>query len=289
MMGETSRDVRSAHGAFVGDVAEVLDLSAGLRAAMLAQRHRRFADDIEQIVDLERGAALITRDERCDVHMAGVDGNAAERRLRARTSALLARSVLYRIQVELHEMRGLLRAAKWIHARRHERGTPRPSESGVRNVRRKFTEHAIRIEVELKKVGAVSRAIAEATRSVPLVREAELESVRKLVEASNTSLAAWIPSGEVVYICGKVIRKVRMVRFKCVDRVNGVLDATADFTGADLRSVDLTAADLTGIRWSSATRWPPGWHDRVRSISHQLGPDLYEITRGAQHDAHIPH
>jgi len=59
--------------------------------------------------------------------------------------------------------------------------------------------------------------------------------------------------------------------------------ALHDFTGADLRDVDLTNVELEGLRWSPATRWPPGWADQLALDSVEVAPDIFEIRRGTAH------
>jgi hypothetical protein len=52
-----------------------------------------------------------------------------------------------------------------------------------------------------------------------------------------------------------------------------------DFVGADLRAADhLTPAELTGVRWSLATLWPPSWEDRVRAASVKIEPGVFRIS-----------
>lgn len=67
-----------------------------------------------------------------------------------------------------------------------------------------------------------------------------------------------------------------------VDRLDEALTsmAGADLTGADLRSIP-----LEGVRWSHATRWPPGWEERIRHDSIVIEPGLYEIRPGGRTDA----
>jgi len=57
-----------------------------------------------------------------------------------------------------------------------------------------------------------------------------------------------------------------------------VLDQVADdFIGADLRSASLDGVSLEGIRWSTATRWPADWEERIRAGSFELEPGVFEI------------
>jgi hypothetical protein len=51
-----------------------------------------------------------------------------------------------------------------------------------------------------------------------------------------------------------------------------------DFVGADLRSADRVApGDLTGVRWSLTTTWPPSWEERVRRASVEIEPEIFEV------------
>jgi hypothetical protein len=53
-----------------------------------------------------------------------------------------------------------------------------------------------------------------------------------------------------------------------------------DFVGADLRAaVDFESTDWQGIRWSQATTWPLGWEDRVRAISVEIAPGIFQVVR----------
>lgn len=61
----------------------------------------------------------------------------------------------------------------------------------------------------------------------------------------------------------------------------------SDVVGADLRNDDLTGIPLEGVRWSSTTRWPPAWRDRVRHRSVRIGPDLWEVDRGGIDTDHL--
>jgi hypothetical protein len=64
--------------------------------------------------------------------------------------------------------------------------------------------------------------------------------------------------------------------------------ALNDFTGADLRSVDLAGISLDGLRWSTATQWPSQWGEQVRRDSVQIGDELFEVRAGGNRYAPIP-
>ncbi|MFI9386369.1 hypothetical protein [Kutzneria sp. NPDC052558] len=58
---------------------------------------------------------------------------------------------------------------------------------------------------------------------------------------------------------------------------NRLSDALTNMTNADLRQANLHGIRLDGLRWSSETRWPDQWVERIRIYSIEIEPDLYEI------------
>ncbi|GGU84356.1 hypothetical protein GCM10010260_16750 [Streptomyces filipinensis] len=54
--------------------------------------------------------------------------------------------------------------------------------------------------------------------------------------------------------------------------------ARDDFTGSDLSDANLESVNLTGLRWSDSTIWPPGWEERVRRSSEEKEPGVYVIN-----------
>lgn len=57
-----------------------------------------------------------------------------------------------------------------------------------------------------------------------------------------------------------------------------------NFVGANLRAaVDFDSTGWEGVRWSPATSWPPGWAERVRAISVEIAPGVFEVLRDSRH------
>ncbi|KOX22756.1 hypothetical protein ADK67_22780 [Saccharothrix sp. NRRL B-16348] len=65
-----------------------------------------------------------------------------------------------------------------------------------------------------------------------------------------------------------------------VDAVDRIEDAATNLVDADLAHVPLDGIPLTGLRWSTRTRWHVAWHDRVRRGSVELRPGLFEVRGG---------
>jgi hypothetical protein len=68
-----------------------------------------------------------------------------------------------------------------------------------------------------------------------------------------------------------------------------VADLGDNFIGSDLRTARMEdAVDMTGIRWSLATAWPPGWAARVRAMSVEIKPGIFLISGDAERRSLTP-
>lgn len=73
-----------------------------------------------------------------------------------------------------------------------------------------------------------------------------------------------------------------------LSRLLTVLENVAvDFTHADLRAVSLVGVPLEGIRWSSATRWPPDWEEKIRAESIETDDGTFVIRGGGRRSAPV--
>ncbi|TYR64097.1 hypothetical protein [Streptomyces parvus] len=71
--------------------------------------------------------------------------------------------------------------------------------------------------------------------------------------------------------------------------VTAVEEASTDFRGADLQSVELNGVDLEGIRWDTTTNWPPEWKERIWRASLAAGTGHGELIVGAEpRDSTVP-
>ncbi|MFD1048795.1 hypothetical protein ACFQ1S_26310, partial [Kibdelosporangium lantanae] len=68
-----------------------------------------------------------------------------------------------------------------------------------------------------------------------------------------------------------------MVVLDIADSADTLTTAVDDLVDADLTTVDLDGVSLEGVRWSDRTRWPAGWEPRIRRVSVEISPGLYEI------------
>ncbi|WP_097984070.1 hypothetical protein [Streptomyces sp. f150] len=71
--------------------------------------------------------------------------------------------------------------------------------------------------------------------------------------------------------------------------VTAVEEASTDFRGADLQAVELNGVDLEGIRWDTATSWPPEWKERIWRTSLAASTGHGELVVGAEpRDSTVP-
>ncbi len=130
------------------------------------------------------------------------------------------------------------------------------------------------------------------------LNRSELDRISMIAQRHATDLA-WISAELLEEIIGKVPR-VRQVARSVAGRILAALPfqlryedvtiaeaSTAEllalkevldnFAGADLKDADLSDVSLVGVRWSAATRWPQGWHQRVQEDSVPIGSGRYVV------------
>ena len=104
----------------------------------------------------------------------------------------------------------------------------------------------------------------------------ELDSPHDLTEVLHQALGYGLAHGFDEQLAAALVA--------ALDQLN---EATTNFAGADLTSVDLEGITLQGLHWSSTTQWPPGWEEPIRQASVRLEPDLYEIRDDPRIHSHL--
>ncbi|QKW32465.1 hypothetical protein HUT17_04860 (plasmid) [Nocardiopsis flavescens] len=69
--------------------------------------------------------------------------------------------------------------------------------------------------------------------------------------------------------------------------VRAYTEATLDVSGADLSHLTLgqgDLADMTGVVWSQETRWPSNFTVKLRRLSREIRPGVYQVQGGGGHD-----
>ncbi|MCR6490842.1 hypothetical protein M8542_49485 [Amycolatopsis sp. OK19-0408] len=120
----------------------------------------------------------------------------------------------------------------------------------------------------------LSRQLTGALAPVP-----DLKRVRGLAERLRHELDEAQPRSRS-FDLGVKSAQLNLFSQRVAQQAGSLLATLADVTGEDLSQADLTDIDLDGVRWSSRTRWPAGWEDRIRRTSVEIAPDLYEIHSG---------
>lgn len=261
--------------ALILDLAETLDLEAGLHDAMIPARHVGLVDELRNVLDIESGLGAIVRDSTQDT-----PGSTAE------TTINLSEIT------QLHDL--VERLSSQNPRDRLEFRTHSARRSDLRSYAcgcvylcvfaLDLTSHAIdRIEQALSnnrdhsfgttRAVAVARtlirdltALTDRTTTLDQGFDASLQRTRKTVD----ELVRVLDVGGALEAGGELARSL-------AEDLDGLDGALNDFAGMDLRNIDLEGMRLEGLRWSSETQWPPAWFERIKETSIEIGPGLYEV------------
>ncbi|WP_256790131.1 hypothetical protein [Frankia sp. AvcI1] len=307
---DLDRWLTDQHADLITDLTDLLDLGAGLQEVVLADHHSGLVDDVRNVLDLDAGFAAITsaREDHTP------DKDAAPPRLAGRSVSATVRllesfDVQTRLNVRGHPavivfaraldlalalalVRELVRALDLTRARARElaRELVRALDRArIRDLERdpdreldRDLDRALSLARALARILDRDRARARARalnldltlgftldraldRALDRVRDLDHELDRALNDAVRTDLG---------HLAGERFGDERDV-VAALDRIR------QDFTDADLREVDLSHVDLTGVRWSqTTTQWPAAWEEQIRHASVSIGDDLWEVRGG---------
>lgn len=296
--GNPRDPIAQLHRALVDDLATALDLDAGAGEATHAHHYARLAEDLHEILDLDAGLAEIV----------GASGPPSDVVPRSRLKADAPPPASWVSQLADHlrrldpPTRLAVRSDKASSALGEALGlvlTLAVAAALARNVghardRRGFAR-------ELTRAGDLANALArdiDVALARDLVRELifELDRARGLDIVLVGSLAFHLDRAyahSCLLVDATATSLVRTLGQKMTGNppttqttppheiryVQQVLDhVTNDFVGADLERTSLHGASLEGIRWSTSTRWPADWLERIRAASVEVEPGIFQIT-----------
>ena len=303
------------HSALVGDVADALDVEAGLRDATVPTLgHASLTADLGQNLDIRAGLAAALPDAAPSAMSTDVDkGSATVHRALAWLAAQAgARRLAIRTQPWLDVLDAYLAAVSCCavldhahllvlaldHAadsdREHDMRTCAGALGPVLSDARR---RASMLDSEL--YGDIAGAVedAQALEFEIALRNDTRARARRLARALTYAIdnARRIAS-DVLHTDGRIGHDftVGLERDLAVDsragRANALdrqrlrlMELRNQFAGADLRRVDLDGLSLDGVRWNEATRWPPRWEATIRAESVRLPEGGWEISRGGLH------
>jgi hypothetical protein len=301
----------------VADFARTLDLDAGLADATQPGHYSAMAHDLAHVLDLDTGLEAILTPAKQGTSTPGVK-TPVPARISAADLALLLSSLdpqtRLRLRADPHYV-DLLRAVQLA-------GDRIRVLTRANNLARAVTD-ALTRALPLARASSLAREListltsAEAltsvlTRDVTLTRacdrirelistltsdrvdaltsalthihdlardvvERDLERVRNYVSAFVQNLDLNLDLANLSSLKSEDIGDLLMVLKK----------AAVDFTSADLRAVSLVGVRLEGIRWSSATLWPPEWEEQIRAESIETDDGIFIIRGKYQQGAYI--
>ncbi|MFI9503607.1 hypothetical protein [Nocardia sp. NPDC052566] len=301
------------HQSLLANLATRLDIEAGLRETLIPQRHAEFLGTIRRVLDIEAGLAAIVP----------VPLQPASRAAPATTDSLvelctelttlpievrLELRIAYapRVDDALIHVHDVIAAV--ISILRHpvlqdlDHSSHRGLHDfeahvwcGIKRVDQNLAEVRVTLLQEVfERVWSVPHSVfvglpaAWATHLRKLFRSmvhdidcASSGFESSLLQGISRPNAQWIP---VVRAAGGRVRVVTSTLARGLADLEDVLN---NFSGEDLRAVDLAGVQLSRLRWSATTQWPEHWREQIQRDSFPVGHGIFEIRGGAstQHGA----
>jgi hypothetical protein len=263
------------HNKLIRDLAETLDLEAGLRDAMIPARHTRLVAELRDALDVESGLGAIVHDtgEETLKSTSEVTINLDEiSELRDLVQILASQDARGRLEFRTH-------SATRSYLRSYACGCIYVCDAVLDLTSRSIDAIEQAVRANQDRSFATARAVAEARTLIRNLTEftdrtatpdqgfdADLRHSRQLAR----ELTGVLDRADTLRIARELARSLE----EDLDRLDSILN---DFAGADLRNIKLEGMLLGGLRWTSSTRWPPTWFDRIKSDSIQIGSGIYEI------------
>lgn len=266
--------------ALISALGDVVDLDRGLADAVLPRAHAELVAGLDDGVDLDAGLARVVppapgpRPQSLDGFVAFADELSklpAAERLAARAWLEMDLLVEARtLAAHLPDVRALrdalddspdfetVRAALLVDAVRVADGL----------------ESSEFLDIARRLVRVLRRESAEAAYWTRLYTQLLDDSCTTRLYTALRKVSITIGAGARLHFdaasCAATLAEL-------LDRM---LSALNGMVGADLASVSLDGVPLDGVRWSSDTRWPPGWEAWVRDHSVPVAGGVFEIRPG---------
>ncbi|WP_194817973.1 hypothetical protein [Nocardia sp. XZ_19_385] len=311
-------ELSSRREQFYAELGTKLDVEAGLAEVLLSERHSEFSKELRTKLDVEAGLAAIVPPAPPTTAEAEPKGSIGWARAQLTVMPLQDRLTLRAYYAPT--LGTLSRAVLRLKAREIERDfqdwvrqvllgqTPLPSQWGTRLQRNVIDEIAQVLQISpetfsrpvtgvdivfhdtgMQRNGRVNRnpqeedlvvqrrelnaspdGVSEAQRWIDGVVEGVDEKTWEIVE-----VAAAPPTARWEMVLSRILKQLAGHLETLEQQLN-------DFTGVDLRNVDLAGVPLEGLRWSiESTRWPEDWVEQIKHDSIEVGDGIYEIYYGS--------
>jgi hypothetical protein len=280
---------------------EVLDVEAGLTDAELPTTHRAMTDALDDILDLGAGLAQVQPPA-----VPSTEPSALHRFARKFAALPPAERLAERVPLsnELNDLRSVTRLTLALDIDDQLLALRAENPAQIDAATRRLHNHVALCQHELDKLPrlfmrdaffALLRfcaatldevAISRALRWLnDLRREADPWHKQAFLAATaiarpNTDLFAALRDDMATWETN--LGATTAFHQSLLDAVEILEVVMTDFTATDLRDADLSNVPLGGLRWSTATRWPPEWVAEIRARSTEIEPGLFEIGPDTQ-------
>ncbi|MEV6562300.1 hypothetical protein AB0M22_41715 [Nocardia sp. NPDC051756] len=297
--------------ALLSNIAAHLDLEAGLRETLIQVRHVELVTSLRGVLDLEAGLAAIMPAARLAPPPPLPDNSLLD------DAAVLELGPSFQamplmVRLELRHVCAAGMEDAMLQARRmadtfvSTSTHPLFQEGGVGSHGWRLSEFEIDMYSGIKRLEEGTSRIAELLSPL-LVEENSSQlldgidstamqwlqrtrlvlraSVRRLGSASQmfrcaVERRAWRPTATWLDDARGAARTVHKIIDHFARELLNIEQVLNNFTGEDLRAIDLDGVRLAGVCWSTETLWPEAWREQIEHDSFPIGDGVFEIRGG---------
>ncbi len=268
------RQLAGRHEALIRDLANTLDLDAGLNAALLPGGYADLIEDVRNVLDVDAGLTAIVPRSVGPADESGIPSAAS-------------------VPLESTELHDVLRdlASLSLRDRLEFRTHSALPSHAVARLCGCVRTRALVLDLAARHVDAIDTALDLGVgHSVDIARSISRPAVRELASTIDRAKVLDRPFDEDLdhirkiahqvarsLDIGDALRRVRDMAVVLAQDLDDLDRLLNDYIGIDLEDVDLRGIRLRDLRWSPTTKWPRGWSDRVRRDSTEITPGVFVI------------
>jgi hypothetical protein len=279
----------------MGGLADALNLEAGLQELLVPERHADLVDDLDDILDIETGLAAIVphvpaanADPGITTGGTATGGRHSLRDLARRIRQMDNQSRLrirQRYEWNVLDLDLRIAAALATANKLHEYFDPIQA-----NELHNLIEHARNLAIDVQAFDVAMHL--KTAHQLACMRNTESKT-GELIDQVNTARIlghnhvefhrrhardepVLIEALQLAFIMDLAVATDSV-------GIDQLTRARNDFTGLDLRTLDLADIRLEGVLWSTSTRWPPEREGQVRQDSVEIESGLFEVRGDHNH------
>lgn len=283
--------LRAQQTALDEDLADVLDLEAGLREVLILAQHTALGEDLAATLDLDAGLAAIVPESRPvpaarQGSLTDLGGSYVERKI----LKMMHVPVRWHLRTEMltggldlaHEITTVLLRDYDPECPAHPASSFFPGWDGW------FLTHMelfSQLEDAVESGFTLGRDfLAAIPDESPELAHLRKYWLRQLVRAVDIKERAREMSTEVTLVRSRNLSVEHLTLMQeLVEYSNSLADTIHvlnDFVGEDMQDAGLDKRHLDGLRWSLSTKWPPSWQDEIDRDSVPIGNGVFEVQQG---------